>query len=189
MEKIITKRDYSHPKLLLRLVFPIMLTMMSQNHLMAQEDPIKELADAIIADNHSLIREIAGTDSSLLDTTYFSKGFLSSARKNIFHIALASSDSTTIDLLLELGADPNKESTYGAIMRAEYRSSLEVLCKRGKLSLVKRYIDQLDVSYASYTSALKRAADNKDNDIVRFLLSKGEEILIDKTDPEPQPDY
>ena len=157
---------------------------MCVNNVYAQEDIRKEFADAILADNHELIRQLVGLDSGLMDTTLYTKGFLSSASMNMFHIALRDSDTTTIDLLLDLGANPNLKSIFGAIMRSTYKTSLEILSQRGDVEIMEKYIDRLEISHASYAAALEKAADDQNQEMIDYLLSKGKEILIDSSNED-----
>ena len=63
-------------------------------------------------------------------------------------------------------------------MSMSYKTSLEVLCERKEIAFLKKYIDRLDISGKSYAAALENAADRQDQEVIRFLLSKGETILI-----------
>jgi alanine racemase len=82
--------------------------------------------------------------------------------------------------MIERNANVRHGVNRSSLFTGQTVSCLELLVANRDLELIKKYALQLAVDSQTYSSALKKAADLERNDVVIYLLSIGEEVLVKK---------
>jgi hypothetical protein len=123
----------------------------------------------IISGHQSWVDSILCNKALLSETCYYPLGY-----------AMLYSSSHIIDYLIERNANVRLGVNRSGLFTGHTVSCLELLVANRDFELIKKYALKLAVDSQTYSSALKKAADLERNDVVIYLLSIGEEVLVKK---------
>jgi len=143
-----------------------------------QENQKAVFFTAIKNNNTSIVKNILENNKTYLDSTISESALFRNVVINPLNQALMYSDIKTIEMLLDYGADPQKSMQESGFMSSKQVSSLEILVMHKDLEIIRYLFPKLNVNKISFCNALLVASDNKKTEIVKFLLSKGEEVLL-----------
>ncbi len=121
----------------------------------------------IISGQQSWVDSIMCTSAMFSKTCYYPLGY-----------AMLFSSPDIIDYLIERKANVRHGVNESGLFSGYTVSCLELLVANRDLELIKKYALKLAVDNQTYSNALKKAADLERNDVVSYLLSIGEEVLI-----------
>jgi len=144
----------------------------------SQNTQQENLTTAIVNNDHQAIQSILENSPLLLDSSFTQSKLIGSYKTYPLHLAIKDAEASTIRLLIDKGADSEVKSYSSSILSGTYISTLQMLIRRGSLEVLEAFYDDIYKDPEGYTKALLEASENGNNDMVRFLLERGEGVLL-----------
>lgn len=149
-----------------------------QSFAIAQDTLKEHFFNSVFKNDVTDVARRLKSNPGLIDSSFCESSLLSSTCFYPLHYALQHSSSEMINFLLNSNANVNFKQKQSAIMSSSSKSCFELLVMYRNIDEIKRFAFKLKPDAQAYTSALLVAANQKQNEKVLFLLSIGQQILL-----------